>query len=147
MNKAERLFHLVTLLRSRRIAMTAEAIAETLGVSVRTVYRDVQALTLSGVPIDGESGVGYLLRPGHHLPPLMFPAAVCGRWRHDVCGSPLCRPTSRAATSMEHGNPGGKGAAAAQGAETELVHHLYDLHYKGCMSCFAWGSWDSSPTG
>jgi predicted DNA-binding transcriptional regulator YafY len=72
MNKAERLFHLVTLLRSRRTAMTAETIAETMGVSVRTVYRDVQALILSGVPIDGESGVGYLLRPGRHLPPLMF---------------------------------------------------------------------------
>lgn len=72
MNRAERLFHLVTLLRSRRTAMTAETIAETMGVSVRTVYRDVQALTLSGVPIDGEAGVGYLLRPGHHLPPLMF---------------------------------------------------------------------------
>jgi predicted DNA-binding transcriptional regulator YafY len=72
MNKAERLFHLVTLLRSRRSAMTAESIAETMGVSVRTVYRDVQALTLSGIPIEGESGVGYLLRPGNHLPPLVF---------------------------------------------------------------------------
>lgn len=72
MNKAERLFHLVTLLRSRRTAMTADAIADTMGVSVRTVYRDVQALILSGVPIDGEPGVGYLLRPGRHLPPLMF---------------------------------------------------------------------------
>lgn len=72
MNKAERLFQLVTLLRSRRTAMTAEAIAETMRVSVRTVYRDVQALTLSGVPIEGEPGVGYLVRPGNHLPPLIF---------------------------------------------------------------------------
>lgn len=72
MTKAERLFQLVTLLRARRSAITAEAIAEKMGVSLRTVYRDVQALSLSGVPIDGASGVGYLLRPGNHLPPLMF---------------------------------------------------------------------------
>jgi predicted DNA-binding transcriptional regulator YafY len=72
MNKAERLFQLVTLLRSRRTAVTAETIAGMMGVSVRTVYRDVQALSLSGIPIEGESGVGYLIRPGHHLPPLMF---------------------------------------------------------------------------
>jgi predicted DNA-binding transcriptional regulator YafY len=72
MNKAERLFQLVTLLRSRRTAITAETIAETMGVSVRTVYRDVRALTLSGVPIEGEPGIGYLIRPGNHLPPLMF---------------------------------------------------------------------------
>jgi len=72
MNKAERLFQLVTLLRTRRTAITAEAIAAMMGVSVRTVYRDVQALSLSGVPIEGEAGVGFLIRPGHHLPPLMF---------------------------------------------------------------------------
>jgi predicted DNA-binding transcriptional regulator YafY len=74
MTKAERLFQLVTLLRARRTAITAEAIAERMGVSPRTVYRDVQALILAGVPIDGESGVGYLLRRGEHLPPLMFDA-------------------------------------------------------------------------
>ncbi|ABQ27676.1 helix-turn-helix transcriptional regulator [Geotalea uraniireducens] len=72
MNKSERLFQLVTLLRSRRTAITAEAIAEAMQVSMRTVYRDVQALVLSGVPIEGEPGVGYLIRPGQHLPPLMF---------------------------------------------------------------------------
>ena len=72
MNKAERLFQLVLLLRSRRIAMTAEAIAETMGVSVRTVYRDVQALSLSGIPIEGEPGVGYMIRAANHLPPLIF---------------------------------------------------------------------------
>ena len=72
MNKAERLFQLAMLLRSRRTAMTADAIAETMRVSVRTVYRDVQALTLSGVPIEGAPGVGYIIRPGNHLPPLIF---------------------------------------------------------------------------
>lgn len=72
MNKAERLFQLVTLLRSRRTAITAESMAQTMQVSVRTVYRDVQALVLSGVPVEGEPGVGYLIRPGSHLPPLIF---------------------------------------------------------------------------
>ncbi|QEM67512.1 YafY family transcriptional regulator [Geobacter sp. FeAm09] len=72
MNKAERLFQLVLLLRSRRTAMTGEAIAEAMGVSLRTVYRDVQALVLSGVPVEGEPGVGYLIRPANHLPPLIF---------------------------------------------------------------------------
>lgn len=72
MNKSERLFQLVLLLRSRRTAITAEAIAEAMGVSVRTVYRDVQALVLSGVPVEGEPGVGYMIRPANHLPPLIF---------------------------------------------------------------------------
>ncbi len=72
MTKAERLFELTLLLRSRRTAITAEAIAELMQVSPRTVYRDVQALTMAGVPVAGEPGVGYLIRPGNHLPPLLF---------------------------------------------------------------------------
>lgn len=72
MRKSERLFKLVTLLQGRRMAMTGQALADKLGVGVRTVYRDIQALVLSGVPIDGEAGVGYRLRKGYDLPPLMF---------------------------------------------------------------------------
>lgn len=72
MRKSERLFKLVTLLQGRRTAMTGQALADVLGVGVRTVYRDIQALVLSGVPIDGEAGVGYRLRKGFDLPPLMF---------------------------------------------------------------------------
>lgn len=72
MRKAERLFQLLTLLRSRRRVMTAAEIAEALEVSERTVYRDMQALLLAGVPIDAEAGVGYRLQPGFTLPPLMF---------------------------------------------------------------------------
>jgi len=72
--KSERLFQLVTLLQGRRTAITAQTLAEELGVAVRTVYRDIQALILSGVPIDGEAGVGYRLRAGFDLPPLMFQA-------------------------------------------------------------------------
>ncbi len=72
MRKSERLFQLVTLLQGRRAAITAKTLAEELGVAMRTVYRDIQALVLSGVPIDGEAGVGYRLRAGFDLPPLMF---------------------------------------------------------------------------
>lgn len=72
MTKAERLFELTLLLRSRRTAITAEAIAERMHVSPRTVYRDVQSLIMAGVPVTGEPGVGYLIRPGTHLPPLLF---------------------------------------------------------------------------
>ncbi len=72
MRKSERLFKLVTLLQGRRMAVTGKSLAEELGVTVRTVYRDIQALVLSGVPIDGEAGVGYRLRAGFDLPPLMF---------------------------------------------------------------------------
>ena len=54
--------------------MPARRLAETLGVSLRTVYRDVADLQLSGVPIEGEAGVGYVLRKGSDIPPLMFNA-------------------------------------------------------------------------
>jgi len=72
MTKAERLFALTLLLRSRRTAITAEAIAERMQVSPRTVYRDIQSLIMAGVSVSGEPGVGYLLRPGNQLPPLCF---------------------------------------------------------------------------
>jgi predicted DNA-binding transcriptional regulator YafY len=72
MRKAERLFQLVAFLRGRRLAITAEALAEALEVSTRTVYRDIRALEASGVPIDGAAGVGYRLAPGFELPPIMF---------------------------------------------------------------------------
>lgn len=72
MNKSERLLQLLNLLRVRRTAVTAAALAERLGVSERTLYRDVQSLVLSGIPIEGEAGVGYRLRKGSFIPPLMF---------------------------------------------------------------------------
>jgi predicted DNA-binding transcriptional regulator YafY len=71
MRRADRLFQLVVLLRKRR-AVTARELAHSLEVSERTVYRDVQDLVVSGVPIDGEAGVGYRLRKDFDLPPMMF---------------------------------------------------------------------------
>ena len=59
MRRADRLFRLVEILRSKRLA-TGGWLAEQLGVSLRTLYRDIADLSLSGVPIEGEAGVGYL---------------------------------------------------------------------------------------
>lgn len=71
MRRADRLFQIVQYLRAGRL-LTAKILAERLEVSERTIYRDIADLQGSGVPIDGEAGVGYLLRQGYDLPPLMF---------------------------------------------------------------------------
>ncbi len=71
MRRADRLFEIIQHLRGDRL-VTAQMLAERLEVSVRTIYRDVRDLQTAGVPIDGAAGVGYLLRPGFQLPPLMF---------------------------------------------------------------------------
>jgi predicted DNA-binding transcriptional regulator YafY len=71
MRRADRLFRIVQLLRGSRL-QTAHGLAQKLQVSDRTIYRDVQDLQLSGVPILGEAGVGYTLRRDFDLPPLMF---------------------------------------------------------------------------
>lgn len=71
MRRADRLFQLIQQLRPGSV-ITARELAERLAVSERTIYRDVQDLSLSGVPIVGEAGAGYRMLPGFHLPPLMF---------------------------------------------------------------------------
>ncbi len=71
MRRADRLFQIVQLIRGRRLS-TADYLAARLEVSPRTVYRDVAALQMQGVPIEGEAGVGYRMRAGFDLPPLMF---------------------------------------------------------------------------
>ncbi len=72
MDKTERLFSVMDALRRHRRPVTAAQLAEEQGVSVRTMYRDVQTLIGLGAPIDGEAGVGYMLRAGFFMPPLMF---------------------------------------------------------------------------
>jgi predicted DNA-binding transcriptional regulator YafY len=71
MRRADRLFQIIQFIRRHHVT-TAAALAEALEVSERTVYRDIRDLVLSGVPIEGEAGVGYVLRKGFDLPPLMF---------------------------------------------------------------------------
>ncbi|MEM6995292.1 MAG: YafY family protein [Myxococcota bacterium] len=74
MRRADRLFQIVQLLRHRRLT-TAAQLAERLEVSERTIYRDVADLGRSGVPIEGEAGVGYRMGKDFELPPLMFNVA------------------------------------------------------------------------
>ena len=71
MRRADRLFQIVQFLRSRRVT-TASWLAEVLEVSERTIYRDVQDLMASNVPIEGEAGIGYVIHRGYDLLPLMF---------------------------------------------------------------------------
>lgn len=71
MRRADRLFQILQYLRGGRLT-TAAQLAEKLEVTKRTIYRDVAHLIGSGVPIEGEAGVGYLMRDGYDLPPLMF---------------------------------------------------------------------------
>lgn len=71
MRRADRLFQIVQFLRTRRVT-TAQWLGERLEVSERTIYRDIKDLMLSGVNIEGEAGIGYVVRKGFDLPPLMF---------------------------------------------------------------------------
>jgi len=71
MRRADRLFEIIQLLRRMKLAR-ARDLAEKLEVSARTIYRDIRDLMASGVPVEGEAGVGYILRGGYDLPPLMF---------------------------------------------------------------------------
>jgi predicted DNA-binding transcriptional regulator YafY len=72
MRKASRLFEIIQILRASRGAVTAAEMALQLGVTARSIYRDILALQAIHVPVEGSRGVGYLLRPGFDLPPLMF---------------------------------------------------------------------------
>ncbi len=110
MRRADRLFQIIQYLQGRRL-VTARQLAERLQVSERTVYRDVQDLMLSGVPIEGEAGVGYMLRAGFHLPPLMFTpeemeALVTGaRLVKAWGGNALANAAEQALAKIEHALP------------------------------------------
>jgi len=71
MRRADRLFEIIQIMRRKGLTRAAD-LSEELEVSERTIYRDIRDLMASGVPIDGEAGVGYVLREGYDLPPLMF---------------------------------------------------------------------------
>jgi predicted DNA-binding transcriptional regulator YafY len=71
MRRADRLFQIIQILRNKRL-VTAKTLAERLEVSERTIYRDIQDISLSGVPVEGEAGVGYRLRHTIDIPPIMF---------------------------------------------------------------------------
>lgn len=70
--RSERLLAVLQILRRHRHPVAAQRIADETGTSLRTVYRDIDALRAQGAAIEGEAGLGYVLRPGFLLPPLMF---------------------------------------------------------------------------
>src|SRR5579871_5038155 len=72
MSRSERLLQLLEALRRRRRPVAGAVLAEELGVSLRSIYRDIATLQAQGANIEGEAGVGYLLKPGFLLPPLML---------------------------------------------------------------------------
>jgi len=72
MSRAARLLELLQVLRAHRQPVAGAALAEQLGISIRTLYRDIASLQAQGAAIEGEAGLGYLLKPGFVLPPLMF---------------------------------------------------------------------------
>jgi predicted DNA-binding transcriptional regulator YafY len=74
LSRSARLLLLLQVLRGRRRAVTAAELARELEVSERTIYRDLAELAAQGAPVEGEAGVGYVLRPGFFLPPLMLNA-------------------------------------------------------------------------
>ncbi|BBO53722.1 YafY family transcriptional regulator [Stenotrophomonas maltophilia] len=74
MRKADRLFQLVNLIRVRQ-PVTAAVLAAELGLSVRSIYRYIDDLSVAGIPVYGETGIGYRLDPGFELPPLSLDAA------------------------------------------------------------------------
>lgn len=95
MSRAQRLLDLIQALRRHRRPVAGARLAEELGVSLRTLYRDIDSLKAQGAHIEGEAGVGYVLRPGFMLPPLMFSeeeieALVLGsRWVSERADGPL----------------------------------------------------------
>jgi predicted DNA-binding transcriptional regulator YafY len=111
MDKTERLFAIMDSLRRHRLPVTAQALAEEQSVSVRTLYRDIQTLIGLGAPIDGEAGIGYLLRPGFFLPPRMFTpeeleALVLGaRWVEARPDAPLAKAAKAALGKIATASP------------------------------------------
>ncbi|MEP3437375.1 MAG: HTH domain-containing protein, partial [Hoeflea sp.] len=72
MRRSNRLFEIIQILRAASRPMTAEALSQKLEVSTRTIYRDIAALQMMSTPIEGEAGIGYMMRRGYDLPPLNF---------------------------------------------------------------------------
>ena len=110
MRPSDRLFQIVNFLQGRKLAVTAREIAEELGVCERTIYRDMSHLMLSGVPVRGEAGVGYMLDRNYHLPPLVFDveeietlvlgAAMVGSWSDEQMAGTARRVLDKIKTAL-----------------------------------------------
>jgi predicted DNA-binding transcriptional regulator YafY len=130
--RAQRLLELIQVLRRHRRPVSGQTLSDELGVSLRTIYRDIQTLIGQGASIDGEAGVGYVLRPGFVLPPLMFSdeeieALVLGsRWVARRTDEPLARAAANAIAKIAAVLPDdlrdsieGNGLLAGPGADPE----------------------------
>jgi predicted DNA-binding transcriptional regulator YafY len=102
MVRSERLLSLLQVLRRHRNPVSGARLAEELGISIRTLYRDIATLQAQGADIEGEPGVGYILRPGFMLPPLMFSQAELDslmlgfRWVAKFADEPLTKAATDA---------------------------------------------------
>jgi predicted DNA-binding transcriptional regulator YafY len=105
-SRSERLLTLIQVLRRHRRPVTAQQLATELSVSVRTIYRDIETLVAQGGSIAGEAGVGFVMRPGFLLPPLMFrddeiEALILGsRWVAQLPDAPLARAAADAVAKI-----------------------------------------------
>jgi predicted DNA-binding transcriptional regulator YafY len=135
MRKASRLFEIIQILRLSRRVVTAAEIAEQLEVTPRSIYRDIAALQAMRVPIEGERGLGYILRPGFDLPPLMFSVEET---EAIVLGLALLERTADTALKQAARRVNGKIAAAVP----EPLRRVLERN-----ALHAWGSVALAPEG
>lgn len=122
--RSERLLSLIQLLCAHRFPVAGDRLAEELGVSLRTLYRDIASLRAQGAAIEGEPGIGYVLKPGFLLPPMMFSqeeveALVLGsRWVETVADPTLSAAATQALAKIATVLPA---ALSEQLDETALI--------------------------
>ncbi len=138
--RADRLFRIAELLRGRRLT-TAQQLAEWLEVSPRTVYRDVRDLQLSGVPIEGEAGIGYRLARTASLPPLTFTAdeltalAVGARMAESWGGAALASGARGALAKIAAAMPAEKRAVLERLAVFAPAYHMDHAFWTSSTRC------------
>jgi predicted DNA-binding transcriptional regulator YafY len=124
MRRADRLFQIIQLLKNRRLT-TASLLAEVLEVSTRTIYRDIQDLIANGIPVEGEAGVGYLLRREVDIPPLMFNESEL--------------EAIQVGMRMVEAWGGSELASAAKQAQTSREVRPLAIHlWRGCWTLLTW---------
>jgi predicted DNA-binding transcriptional regulator YafY len=131
MRRTERLFALAEYLRGRRTGVTAEALAERFGVTVRTMYRDLDALRAASLPLGAERGRGggYALDRSYSLPPVNFTAreaallVALGRFAIDMRLLPFAETLESALDKVR--------AALSTSAQRELLRRLDELAFQG----------------
>jgi predicted DNA-binding transcriptional regulator YafY len=131
MQRTERLFALAEYLRGRRTGVTAEALAERFGVTVRTIYRDLDALRAAALPVSAESGPGggYALDRSYSLPPVNFTAReaalllTLGKFAIDMRLLPFSETLQSGLDKVR--------AALSTSAQRELLTRLKELAFQG----------------